>query len=198
MFCFFSSSASDRTIIKRRKALMTIPCISLKRPFMSGLKAGSSLLCIFLWPSSWVPPIVSALFGPRLEKCLCCHGHGPGDGAGGDFMEIKDRQRRDVCEIMIMWNPWILVRKRTPGHQCSLWAGKEGVTLPLEKSKGTCSEYLLGALPLKYIFTFILTATLGGRMLAPFYRWTKWDKRWNDMSLLTQQRHVWVGFWTQA
>ena len=39
------------------------------------------------------------------KNAFAAMGNGQEDGAGRDFLEIKDKQRGDVCEIMIMWIP---------------------------------------------------------------------------------------------
>lgn len=96
---FFSSSGSGRTIIKRRKALMTIPCISLKRPFMSGLKADreEAGLAVSL-PVASLPGAARCLCSvwARLEKCLCCCGRWLGRWCRGRFPGDK-RQTKEKC-----------------------------------------------------------------------------------------------------
>lgn len=39
------------------------------------------------------------------KDAFAARGMVQGNCAGGDVMEIKDKQRRDVCETMIMWVP---------------------------------------------------------------------------------------------
>lgn len=76
---------------------------------MSGLKAArddTGLAVGLPMASHHVLPAVAALFGLRLETCLCFMSTGWGVWCkGSDFVEIKGKQGRDVCEITRVWKP---------------------------------------------------------------------------------------------